>query len=114
MHDSFILLVSVRSSAAPLAQGGRRLRGPKRIKKWTWMRLWLIILIDSRNSFGVGPRDQKLLLHVTPGRDKKWHSKPSLGMSWTNGHLGLYVWSKRILYRRSTLNSFRLLHHQLF
>ncbi|CAL9170238.1 unnamed protein product, partial [Musa hybrid cultivar] len=87
---------------APLAQGGRRLRGPKRIKKWTWMRLWLIILIDSRNSLGVGPRDQKLLLHVTPGRDKKWHSKPSLGMSWTNGHLGLYVWSKRILYRRST------------
>uniref|UniRef100_A0A804KJJ5 Uncharacterized protein n=1 Tax=Musa acuminata subsp. malaccensis TaxID=214687 RepID=A0A804KJJ5_MUSAM len=104
----------MESSAAPLAQGGRRLRGPKRIKKWTWMRLWLIILIDSRNSFGVGPRDQKLLLHVTPGRDKKWHSKPSLGMSWTNGHLGLYVWSKRILYRRSTLNSFRLLHHQLF
>ncbi|KAJ8471816.1 hypothetical protein OPV22_026159 [Ensete ventricosum] len=53
---------------APLIQGGRRLRG-----------LWLIIIINSRNSFGVGPLDQKLLLHVTPGRDKKWHSKPLSG-----------------------------------
>ncbi|CAL9136420.1 unnamed protein product, partial [Musa textilis] len=78
------------------------LHGHPRIKQWAWTRLWLIILINSRNSFGVGPRDQRLLLHVTPGRDKKWDSKPSLGMSWTNGHLGLYVWSKRKLYRRST------------
>ncbi|THU47277.1 hypothetical protein C4D60_Mb09t13800 [Musa balbisiana] len=57
---------------SPLASPwGRRLRGPKRIKKWTWMRLWLIILINSRNSFGVGPRGSEVVAACNPRKRQK-------------------------------------------
>lgn len=68
----YLTTLSVRSSAAPLASPwGRRLRGPKRIKKWTWMRLWLIILINSRNSFGVGPRGSEVVAACNPRKRQK-------------------------------------------